>query len=464
MRGLASFLMLPIYTQYLAPSDYGTIEILNMIVDLAALLFGARITAGIFRFHSRAEGITEKRKVITTSIYITTLLNALCVTSLILFSSTLADLTFGSSDYQSALAVFSVSLIFASFNEVCLAYIRILDRPYLFVLISFIRLMLQLGLNIYFIVFLDMTYWGVVYSTIIAGFVTAIILGIFTFGKVGLAANLTLIKPMIDFTIPIILSSIALFLISFGDRYVIRLYHGLDQVGLYALAYKFGQLLFRFIWSPFMTYWEPKQYDLLKAADGKEKVASVFRNINALFLFSALCISLICWEIIYVMADPAYYDAAPIAPFIVYAFVFQGWTGYCRLGLLSTGKTSFIAYSSYATLIIALALYFLLIPSFGALGAGMATVLSVYIRYLMILYWSQKQLTIPYSHKYNYILIALSIAIITAFQSLEISIYTAAIKAFVLIAVAAILFWSPMVEQPVRSEIIMAIRSKFKSA
>ena len=35
--------MLPIYTRYLTPEDYGTIELLAMLIDVATIIFGARM-------------------------------------------------------------------------------------------------------------------------------------------------------------------------------------------------------------------------------------------------------------------------------------------------------------------------------------------------------------------------------------------------------------------------------------
>ena len=45
-----SFVMLPVYTRYLTPADYGVMELIGTTLDLIAIIAGARIAAGIFRF------------------------------------------------------------------------------------------------------------------------------------------------------------------------------------------------------------------------------------------------------------------------------------------------------------------------------------------------------------------------------------------------------------------------------
>ncbi|RME28056.1 MAG: lipopolysaccharide biosynthesis protein, partial [Candidatus Zixiibacteriota bacterium] len=52
---LISFIMLPIYTRFLTPADYGILELLSMTVDIVAMLAGAGISAALLRFYSEKE-------------------------------------------------------------------------------------------------------------------------------------------------------------------------------------------------------------------------------------------------------------------------------------------------------------------------------------------------------------------------------------------------------------------------
>ena len=270
LRGLTSFLMLPIYTRFLTPSDYGTIELLNIAIDMAAMLFGARITAGMFRFYQMESHPDNKHKVITTSLYTTGMLNGLCILFIVLFSTQISQLVFGAEGYAYALSLFSLTLLFAAVGEVGMGYLRIEDRPYVYVGLSILKLAFQLSLNIYFVVYKEMAFMGVIYSALISGVIMFSGLGIYIFSKTGYAANWKLVRPMITFSMPIIFSSYAMFFIAFGDRYLLRIYHDINTVGIYALAYKFGAIYFSLIWAPFMTYWESKQYEFTKTEEGKK--------------------------------------------------------------------------------------------------------------------------------------------------------------------------------------------------
>ena len=45
-----SFLMLPVYTRFLSPADYGVMQLLDLTVDVAAIFFTAGATSGVQRF------------------------------------------------------------------------------------------------------------------------------------------------------------------------------------------------------------------------------------------------------------------------------------------------------------------------------------------------------------------------------------------------------------------------------
>ena len=43
--------MLPVYTRFLSPADYGVIQLLDLTVDVAAIFFTAGATSGVQRFY-----------------------------------------------------------------------------------------------------------------------------------------------------------------------------------------------------------------------------------------------------------------------------------------------------------------------------------------------------------------------------------------------------------------------------
>ena len=46
--------MLPVYTRFLTPADYGLVQLLELTVEVAAIFFTAGTTAGLQRFYFKA--------------------------------------------------------------------------------------------------------------------------------------------------------------------------------------------------------------------------------------------------------------------------------------------------------------------------------------------------------------------------------------------------------------------------
>ena len=86
LRNAVSFIMLPIYTRYLTPADYGVIELLSMLIDFVSIIFGMRLGEAIFRFYSTTTSDRDQKTVISTSIFLSVLLNGVGMILVVLFS------------------------------------------------------------------------------------------------------------------------------------------------------------------------------------------------------------------------------------------------------------------------------------------------------------------------------------------------------------------------------------------
>lgn len=381
--GFASFITLPIYTKNLSPSDYGTVELLVLLVELAALLIGAKITAGMFRFYSEANSAQEKQNVFSSTLYFITVLYSVALGALWLAASAL-ETHLGISEDGWLVRVFSLTLLLTGCNELFLAHLRIQDKPITFVSINIGKLILQVIFCLYFIWYKNMGYWGVVYASILSNLAVSIFFLFTSTRFLTWQLDFVFIRKLYIFSWPIIVSSFGMYLINFGDRYFINTYLGTAAVGLYALAYKFGLLLFSLIWSPFAMYWEPQQYIYAKQEKSSQLFGEVFLNINIIILFAAAALINVAPLLIDLIADPAYQEAGRYVPFIVIGYVFHAWSDFMRFGLLKSGKTIHITYATYLSVAVILLLFILLIPQYGLLGAAIATLACFVSRFCYI--------------------------------------------------------------------------------
>ncbi len=206
-----SFIMLPIYTRFLSPEDYGTIELLTMTVDVFGMIASVGLTAAVYKFYYQYESRHEKNQVISTISIL-----------LALFYFLASSIGFGMSDIlggaildgssQSGLyfRLIFVTFFLQAFIEIPFVFIMAQQRPVFYVSASTAKLIIQLSLNIYFVVIQDMKVLGVLYSGLISSVIVGLFLMSYTYKMVGFSFSKSLAKSMIIFGAPLIISNLGI--------------------------------------------------------------------------------------------------------------------------------------------------------------------------------------------------------------------------------------------------------------
>jgi O-antigen/teichoic acid export membrane protein len=397
LQRAVSFVMLPIYTRYLAPADYGILELLTLVIDIVSIILGLRISQAIFRFYHSYEDKSQRYQVITTSMILIGGFNLLGVLIIVAFSTPLSVLVFDHPGSVHLLIIFSFTLFFHALIEVPMVFMRARQKPLLFVAFSTYKLLLQLSLNIYFVVWLRMKVEGVIYSAVITGIVMSITLLVYTLRITGLGFSLSKAKQLTSFSWPLVLTGLISFFITFGDRYFLRFYGDLADVGIYSLAYKFGFLLMFLIVQPFSNHWDSEKYVILNRPNAREIYQKTFLAYSTLVIFFVVLVSVFIEDLLRIMSDPSFWPAARIAPIIMLAYLFNAWATYTTLGIFTANRTIEMTYGTIIGAIVVGIAYMTLIPGFGAMGAAWASVLGFGSRFVWITWRSQKLYYIPLS-------------------------------------------------------------------
>jgi len=393
----ASFLLLPLYTRYLTPKDYGTLELVGLTTDVISMLAGLGVAATVYRYYAKYEQIEDKNAVVSTAFSIMLTMFVTCVTIGITFSSGLSQLIFSDNQHADYFIIALLALLFGVGIELPNVHLRIMQRSSLFVSISMIKLAIQICLNIYFVVFLQAGAIGVLKSTLIVNIVMALILTTYMLRQVGFNVSTQKAKEIVTFGAPMIFWSLGSFILTFSDRFFLKAYSDLANVGIYSLSYKFGFILTTFAVVPFQQIWEPRRFEIWKQADGVEIFIKVFRYFNILLISTSLFIALFSREFVVLMAAAPFHPAYKLVPIILLAYVLQAWTSFCNFGLLQREKTGSLAKVAFFSTCIALLVNFLLIPRWGAFGAAWATVAAFLFRFGLAYTISQKKLPINYT-------------------------------------------------------------------
>jgi len=387
LRKSVSLIMLPIYTRYLTPEDYGVIELLTMLIDISTIIFGARAARAVFRFYCTATNPEDKNSIISSALFLSFLFNLIGAVTIAILSRPLSMAIYADYSYQHYIIVFTIVMAFMPLSEIPLTHIRAQQRPWVFFTFSLLKLLIQVSLNIYFVVIKQMHVEGVIYSALIASVIMGVLLSTYSLWMTGLRISIATCKMLFTFSLPIKLAAIGSFYLTFGDRYILNIYTDLTQVGIYSLAYKFGFVFTIIAWDAFENMWDAEKYAIHEKPDAKIIYQKVFLYMSSILISVGLFISLFIKDLLIIMSDPAFHSAYKVVPIIILAYIIQSWGRYCDLGILLERKTIHIAYAHVIAVVVITAAYFTLIPAFGIYGAAWATVIGFTARF----YWVNKK-------------------------------------------------------------------------
>lgn len=405
------FLMIPVYTRYLTPSDYGVLELLDLILFFATNIAGMGIFAAVFRFYSAATTEEEKKEVVSTALISSACFFLAATALLILGAGAVSNLAFGSARFATLVRIVALTLFFSSLTEVPMAYVRAKEKVVLFVCIGFARTILGVLTLVLFLVVLKWGVEGAVYANLLTNAVTGLALSVAVLMQVPKKVIWLKLREMLTFGAPLVPWSINMFVLTFADRFFLRHYGDLGDVGIYALAYKLAMIMTVLVSIPFNLVWQWQQFELAKREDAKEIYARVTTYLLLAAVIVGLGIAVMAKDVLRIMTPPSYWGAAGVVPIIVLSYVLSA----LRLVVVSgiyvhkvTRRLILIAITSTSSNLL---LNWLLIPRYLVMGAAIATVLSYTLNLILCYQQSQRFFSVPYEYLRNTATLGLATAI-----------------------------------------------------
>lgn len=395
LNRLGAFLLLPLYTNYLSVGDYGSLEIIYTINSVLSLLFGAGLAHATLRFYFDKEESQYRASVITTNMTVSFLLAVAGCSFVALFSEPISFWLF-ERNYQEVVLLALVVIVFELNNEVMLAYLRALEKASLFVVLSLIRLVVQVGVSIYLVGVLEMGVLGVLIANLASIFSIWLFLLLFTVSRIGYHIDASIVKPILVYSIPFAGSGILGSLIATSDKILLKEFIGVDEVGIYALASKFALLISFLVMEPFSRGYGPYRFKIMNEEHAPALNARIALYLVIIAMLVALGISLFTPMVLSVMSNSEYFAAGNVVPLITLGFLVLGLNYVFQTGILVKKLTKKVFKISLVSSASTLIFYIVLIPKYGAHGAALGFFLSNLVLAALTLYSSQKVYPIPF--------------------------------------------------------------------
>jgi O-antigen/teichoic acid export membrane protein len=392
------FFMIPVYTRFIAPSDYGIMELVGIIAGGLSILISMSVSDSLSRFYYAQREKSEQNIVVSTAIFGFAVCGIPVVMLFIYLDQFFSTLVLESTEYSLLFLIAFLTGWFGLLIDAGTSYLRICYYSKLFVITSTSQLASALCLNIYFVVFRQLGILGILYSNLITSAIFGLALSLGVIIAVKPHFSLTKFIQLVKFGLPLVPSRIGLSFGFLSNRFFLQRFATLSDLGLFSLGFNFAVIISRFINTPLNMFWGPRRLELLLSEEQNSQriVARVCTYNVFLSIFAALILSVSIKDIIELIADPSYWGAHKIVPVIALTMVVAGLENHMNAGILISKRTSLISYFGVISLFVILAWNFFFIPVYGVWGAATANLAGNILRLILIYLTSQRLYPLPF--------------------------------------------------------------------
>lgn len=403
---LLGLIMMPLYTRWLAPSDFGITDMVFVYVSMLIYVVTFNISEAVFVYPHGARR-EEQEGYFSSGMFF--LLISLFVTLLFCgiincwLSNIYDDVFFRYTFFIGLLLTTSALQIYTQ------QFTRSIHRMDVYSFTGLVHTVIVVILS-----FILIPYFGV------EGYVICMTLGHFVAFLYAMFASRAYkylhvvsvdrryLKEMLRYSVPLIPNVMVWWLISSLNRPVMEQYVGLAGIGLFAVSNKFPSFV-NMVFGFFQQAWIVTVLDEFKKPD-----FSIYYNriFNVIFLVQLSLLFLLIYFskiLVRIFAAPEYYDAWVYVPILSLAVLFTNISAYTGTVFSATRQSKYYFYSSAIGAIVAVILNILLIPSLQIWGAGLSVLFAHFASAVSRCIYSSRIVKI--AHLRNY-LIALLLFIV----------------------------------------------------
>ena len=390
-------LMIPIYTYRITPSIYGVLELLNRSQEVLIVILSFGLGSAVATFYQMERDNPEAQKAVySTSVQFVAVFSLIVVLCLLVLSSGISRLLFGSINYRMAVVLILISTYFEVLFQSGILYFQSELRSSLYVSIYTARSILSILLNLILVFWWRWGLMGILTATLIQTSISGIAVTAYMFQGTGFRFQRKLIGQLLSFGAPLVIGGFAMFILNNGDRYFLQSYRSSAEVGIYGIGYRLGAIGLAVVLYPFMKIWSVTMVDIARRPDGHKELGQIATYLIAACIFTNLALALFGHYLVEAIAQRSYWGADRLIPVIGLAYVFYAWTVIMDASFYVTKKTIYKIYDTTLAAGVILLLYWWLIPRYGMMGAAWATVGGFASFAGIKSFFSQRVLRIPF--------------------------------------------------------------------
>jgi O-antigen/teichoic acid export membrane protein len=408
-----NLLLIPFYTNVFDPGEYGIITELYAYVVFLIIFLTYGLETGFFRY---SEGGEDKNSVFKTALISILTSSLFWLVLVFLFYGAIAEML----DYkgrENYILWLGLIVGIDAFSSIPFAKIRLQNRALKYAIIRIIEVGVNIGLNLFFILYCHNHYEQVAWinkiynpeirigyvlvSNLIASLVKLLLLSKEIFSVKG-SFNLQLWKRIMVYSLPLLIAGLAGAINEVFDRPLLKLLvsEPLDpmvELGLYGANFKLAMLVTIFI-QMFRYAAEPFFFSKMNDSNAK----TIYADVMKYFVFATLviCLGVLLYiDVFKYFIGPEYWSALGIVPIILAANVFMGIYYNLAVWFKLTNKTKYGAFLVLTGAAVTIITNVIFIPDFSFYASAWGHFAAYFIMVLISYFLGRKYYKINYDLK-----------------------------------------------------------------
>ena len=389
---LIAVALLPLYTRFLTPADYGAAEVMFAAVVAISIVIRLGVIEALLRFYYKTDEVPER--VVSTSFASLFWAGTAAALVLMPFAGQISELLLGTPDAELA-RVAIAGLWVLTLSEYLLTLFRLDERARAFFVVTMLSVALTIPVTIVLVVPLDLGAIGLLLGSYGTGAV--IVLGLIAYHhrRLSLLLDVSLFRRMMRFGLPTMPAELSLYSMSFVDRIIIARSLGLAEAGLYALAIKVSQAV-NVLVRGFQLAFPPLAYSITDDDEARRAYSAVVTWFVVIMAGVVTAIWLTAPWIVRIFAAPEYFDAQEAVGPVAAGTALYALYMVLLVVLGRTGRTEFNFPATLAGVGTNIGLNLLLVPIWGIVGAGVSLIASYAVVLVLMYIFTQRLFPVPY--------------------------------------------------------------------
>src|SRR5215208_3054624 len=389
---LIAVALLPLYTRYLTPADYGAAEVLITGVIAASIVIRLGIIEALLRFYYQADEVPEQvvRTAFASLLWTTTIGLVIALP----LAGPLSELLLDHSDPSlMRIAIFGL-WVFTMF-EFLTALFRIDERAKAYFSFTVANVLVTIPVTVWLVVGEDKGASGLLIGQYATG---AVFLAGLVFAqrrRLALVPDFALLRRMLRWGLPTMPAELSLYSLNFIDRVLIVRLVGLSDAGLYSLSVKFAQAV-NVLVKGFQLAWPPLAYSIQDDDEARRAYAVIVTWFVSVTTFFVAGLWLLSRWIVRLLAAPEFFDSYQTIGLVSTGVMLYALYLVLVIVLGRTGRTEYNFPATGAGTVVNIGLNLLLLPSMGIVGAGVSLVASYAVVLVLMYVFTQRLFKVPY--------------------------------------------------------------------